>query len=95
MIATGVSLRRPDKTVNSGEPFEILDFICDGPAAKAYVLDSANAGGTINLTMKWVTPRHLEVTYDGRATVNLQVVRFADVEISLLDTSKPTSPIPQ
>ena len=50
-------------------------------------------GGTIHLTMKWVTPRHLEVTYDGRAVVNLQVVRFADVDISLRDISKQTNSV--
>lgn len=90
MINTGVSLRRVDGNVNSGKPFEILDFICDGPAGKAYVLDEANAGGTIHLVMKWETPRHLDVTYDGRAVVNLQVVKLAEVEISLRDTSKQT-----
>jgi hypothetical protein len=87
-IATVVSLRRPDRTVNSGKPLEILVFDCPGPAAKAYELDDANAGGTIHLTMKWVAPRRLAVSYDGRATVDLQVVKFSDVEISLQDTSK-------
>ena len=46
--------------------------------------------------MKWVAPTHLEVTYDGHATVNLQVVRYGDVDISLRDLSKePNSHIEQ
>ena len=87
-IITGVSLKRADGTVNSGQPFEVLDFWCYGSAPRAYVLDPANAGGTINLTMKWLTPSHLEVTYDGRADLNLQVVKFAGVDISLRNLSK-------
>ncbi len=87
-IVTSVNLKRTDGTVNSGQPFKILEFSCYGPAPRAYVLDPANAGGTINLTMKWQTPSHLEVTYDGRADLNLQVVKIAGVDISLRNLSK-------
>jgi hypothetical protein len=37
--------------------------------------------------MIWVTPSHLDVTYDGHATVDLQVVKYGDVDISLRDLS--------
>jgi hypothetical protein len=77
-----------DGSVNSGKPKEILDFDCPGPAARAYELDPANAGGTIHLTMKWLSPSHLDVSYDGTATVDFQVVKFAGVDISLRDASK-------
>jgi hypothetical protein len=90
-IVTGVNLKRTDGTVNSGQPFKVLDFDCYGSAPRAYVLDPANAGGTINLTMKWLTPSHLEVTYDGRANIILQVVKFAGVDISLRDLSKESA----
>jgi hypothetical protein len=89
-IGTTVSLKRIDGSVNSGKPMEILEFDCHGPAARPYELDPANAGGTIHLTMKWVSPSHLDVSYDGKATVDLQVVKFAGVDISLQDASMKT-----
>jgi hypothetical protein len=87
-IGTTVYLKRIDASVNSGKPKEILDFDCPGPAPRAYELDPANSGGTIHLTMKWLSPSHLDVSYDGTATVDFQVVRFAGVDISLRDASK-------
>lgn len=87
-IDTTVGLKRTDGTVNSGHPTEVLEFFCQGPAPRPYVLDSANAGGTIGLTMKWLTPSHLEVTYNGKADLNLQVVKLAGIYISLRDLSK-------
>jgi hypothetical protein len=82
-IGTSVDLESTNGTVNRGKPFKVLDFDCPGPAAHAYVMDDANAGGTINLHMKWLDPSHLKVTYNGGATVNLQVVKLAGVIISL------------
>jgi len=92
-IGTRVDLESTNGTVNRGKPFNILDFDCLGPAAHAYVFDNANAGGTIGLRMRWLTPSQLEVTYDGRAAINLQVARFAGINIFLRDTSQenPTS----
>ena len=70
----------------------ILNFSCYGPAPRPYVLDNAaNAGGTINLAMKWLTPSHLEVTYDGKAEIAFELARVADVDISVRDTSKQAS----
>jgi len=40
--------------------------------------------------MKWLNPSHLEVTYDGKADLNLQVVKLAGTDISLRDLSKET-----
>jgi len=82
-IGTSVDLKSTNRTVNRGKPFNVLFFDCPGPAPHAYVLDNANAGGTIGLRMKWPDSSHLEVTYDGTAQVDLQVVRFAGVNISL------------
>lgn len=86
-IETNVDLKSTNGTVNKGNPFNVLNFDCPGPAPHAYQLDSANAGGTINLHMQWLDPSHLEVTYDGKATINLQVAKFAGVNISLRDSS--------
>lgn len=73
----------------SQPPIMVLGFSCEGPVPRAYVLDNnANAGGTINLTMKWVTPSHLDVTYNGHAILNFQAVKCAGVDISVRDLSK-------
>ena len=84
-IDTIVELKSTDGSVNTGNPYEILVFNCYGPAARAYVLSDENRGGTINLKMHWTDPTHLSVTYDGRADVNLQVMRFAGINIMLED----------
>ena len=92
-IETSVDLQRVDGSINSGRPVNVLLFECDGPAPHAYVLDNANAGGTIHLAMRWMSPSNLEATYDGRAQVDFQVAKIGGVQISLRDTSKelPTS----
>jgi hypothetical protein len=75
-------------TRDSNPPQEVLGFSCDGAAPRPYVLDNvANAGGTINLTMKWVTPSHLDVTYDKHPDLYFQVVKFAGIGISVHDLS--------
>ena len=87
-IGTDVDLKSTNGTVNRGKPFNVLEFECQGPAGHAYVLDNANAGGTIDFKMQWLNSSHLHVSYNGKATVNLQVARFAGVSISLQDLSK-------
>jgi len=75
----------------SHPPTEVLGFDCEGPVPQPYALDNvANAGGTINLTMQWLTPSHLEVTYDGReGKLGFQVVRMAGtIDISVQDLSR-------
>jgi hypothetical protein len=95
-IMTSVDLKRVNGTVNSGKPTNVLSFDCPGPAGRAYILDNnANAGGTIDLKMKWLTRSHLEVTYDGKAQVVFQVVKFADAQISLRDTSSEPGTVSQ
>jgi len=62
----------------------VLDFYCDGPVPHPYILDNvANAGGTISLKMKWITPSHLDVTYHGDANIGFQAVRYQGIDISL------------
>jgi len=73
----------------SQPPTEILEFWCEGPVLRPYVLDNvANKGGTINLTMTWLTPSHLDITYDGHARLDFQAVKCAGIEISVRDLSK-------
>jgi hypothetical protein len=78
----------------SQPPTEVLAFDCNGPVPRPYVLDNvANAGGTINLTMKWVTPSHMDVSYNGRAGIlELQVIKIAGINISVQAVSRdPTN----
>jgi hypothetical protein len=68
----------------------VLAFSCNGPVPRPYALDNrANAGGTIHLQMKWMTPTRLRVTYQSAlgATLNFQAVRYQGVAISLTDLS--------
>jgi hypothetical protein len=67
----------------------VLAFDCEtSQVARPGVLDNvANAGGSIDLTMKWVTPRHLEVTYDKHPDLYFQAVKALGAEISVRDIS--------
>jgi hypothetical protein len=77
----------------SQPPVEVLAFDCLGPAPRRpYVMDSAKAGGTIDLTMKWVTPSHLHVTYDRHPDLYFQTVKYDGISISVQDlSSEPTN----
>jgi hypothetical protein len=73
-VETIVYLKR---TNDSRPPVQVLGFIHD-PNFKA---------GTINLTMKWATPSHLDVTYNGPASLDFQVVKCAGIDISVRELS--------
>jgi hypothetical protein len=64
---------------NSSAPLLILGFLHH----------EKNLSDTINLTMKWASPNHLEVTYDGRAaSLDFQAIKCGGVEISAHDLSR-------
>jgi hypothetical protein len=84
-IDTAVYLKQ---SRSSQPPVEVLAFDCSGPALRPYVLDNANAGGTIDLTMKWLTPSHLHVTYDKHPDLYFQAVKYDGISISVQDLSK-------
>jgi hypothetical protein len=72
----------------SQPPKDVLAFSCLGPVPRPYVLDNvANSGGTIDLTMKWVTPSHLDVTYDSHPDLYFQVLKYGGINISVQDLS--------
>ena len=78
-LYTYVNLKR---TNDSRSPDEILGF------------DENNAtmaqAATLNLTMTWTTPSHLNVTYNGRvAELYFQVAKIDGVDISVRDVSSP------
>lgn len=84
-IITSVSLQQASA---SPQPVSVLEFSCQGPVPRPYVLDNvANAGGTINLTMRWVTPTHLEVSYSGNPDLYFQAVKYAGIDISVRNAS--------
>ncbi len=91
-IATTVSLK---PTYLSNAPETVLGFSCQGPVPRPYTLDNvANAGGTINLHMEWLTPSHLEVSYSGQPDIYLQSVKLWGAEISLRNLSDESTTIP-
>jgi hypothetical protein len=66
------------------QPTQIVGLSCDGPMPRPYVLDNvANKGGSVHMTVKWVTPTHLLVTYEGHAEIDFQAVKFGKIEITL------------
>ena len=80
-IITVVELKR---TSVPNPPETILSFWHDPSLA-------SQSGATINLTMKWVSPTHLQVTYDGHADLGFQVVKYGDIDISVRDLSGNTT----
>jgi hypothetical protein len=78
-------LEQPD---NANSSVEVLGFFCDGPVSRPFRLDNvANAGGTIDLKMKWTNSSHLDVTYDGHASLDFQVAKVHGIEISVQNLS--------
>lgn len=85
-IGTGVSLQ---KRGASGPPTTVLFLSCSGPMPRPYVLDNvANAGGSIHLSITWVSPSHLHVSYDSNPTVIFQQLRVGSIDITLEDRSQ-------
>jgi hypothetical protein len=85
-ISTSVYLARAG---NRESPIEVLTFSCDGPMPRPYVLDNvANKGGSIGLTMKWITPSHLHVIYEDHPQLAFQAVKFAGIDITIENRSE-------
>ena len=73
-IVMGVYLRR---TSGSATEEPVLNFFNDLPPGK----------GGIDLTMSWLTPTHLLVTFNRHPDLYYQVVKYAGIEISVKDPS--------
>jgi len=85
-ISTSVYLARAG---SRGSPIEVLTFSCDGPMPRPYVLDNvANKGGSIGLTMKWITPSHLHVVYEDHPQLAFQAVKLAGIDITIENRSE-------
>ena len=67
---------------SSRPPVEILEFSVGSLASQS---------GKLNLAMKWETPSHLDVTYNGHAaTLDFQAVKYAGIDISVRDLPSAT-----
>jgi len=45
-------------------------------------MNGPNEPGGMNVGMHWLTPRHLELTYEGNPTIDFQAIKCGEVEIS-------------
>jgi hypothetical protein len=50
--------------------------------------DSAYPAGVTSVGMTWITPSHLELTYEGHSSLNFQLANYKGIDISLRDLSK-------
>jgi hypothetical protein len=79
-LETTVSVKRLDGTVNRGKPFDVLSYPGGGVISKAYVFSDQNADRDLQLA--WSAPTHLQIYHRSDVDVDLEVVRFADIDIS-------------
>jgi hypothetical protein len=69
----------------------------DGSQPSMQVLGFSHQYATMDLKLKWITPTHLEVTYGPSAKpqdhvdLEFQAVKCAGIDISVRDTSSPTT----
>ena len=78
-VETTVSVRKLNGTVNRGIPFDVLSYP-SGRISKAYVLSDENVDTDLQLT--WSAPTHLRIYHRSDVNPDLEVVRFADIDIS-------------
>jgi hypothetical protein len=68
-------------------PIEVLGFS---------IGELSSQSGTLNLAMKWETPSHLDVAYNGHAaTLYFQVVKCSGIDISVRDLSSEAIKVSQ
>jgi hypothetical protein len=80
LISTSVHLRRTDGSVSDTT---VLELSCPGPIAHPYVLDnSANAGGSVHLSVTWDSPTALRIDYDSQPTIAFQAAQVGPVRIA-------------
>ena len=74
-VATSVYLKR---TNGPKDEIEVLEF-------------SHEDTPRMYLAMDWVTPKHLDVTYGSRATIDFQAIKCSGIDITARDVSNETS----
>ena len=81
----------------TGAPAETyVDLNWTSGSQEPTVVFSFNGGAQskagMNVGMRWITPRHLEVTYEGKPIIDFQAIKWQDVEISARATSANATP---
>jgi len=94
--------RSPDgKMAATAEAFTNGGFVAPGPpTARVYLKQTAGSQKAMlvfafsegppdgmQVNMNWLTPTHLELTYEGRHTIDFQAVKYAGVDISVRNTT--------
>ncbi len=81
-VETTVSIRKIDKTVNKGKPFDVFSYPGGGRIPKTYVLSAENADA--DLQVSWLTPNHLQIGHKSPVEPDLAVIRFANVDVTFV-----------
>jgi hypothetical protein len=66
------------QTTGSQKPVLIFSFSEGSPEA-------------MQVKMDWLSPAHLDLTYEGHHTIDFQAVRYAGVDISVRDVAAGTA----
>lgn len=83
-LATAQTIQHSGPGTAGIETRVYLQFVSNTPTMiLEFSHDDQDASPTINLAMKWVSPSHLEVTYNGRANLDFQAVKCGGVDISV------------
>lgn len=69
-IQTGVYLKRTD----SSSPEETVLLFFD---------QTSGSKGTVRAKISWLSPSHMEVTLSGHPNLDVQVIRYAGIDISI------------
>ena len=72
-----------DSTEEKESRFKVLTLISTGSVPHPYELNEANRGGTINLSLKWLTPSQLEISYQGHAQERNRAVGVDQIQIKV------------
>lgn len=79
-VETTVSIKKLDRTVNDGKPFDVFSYPGGSSIPKSYILSNENADQKLQIV--WLTPHHLQISHLSPVNPDLAVVRFADIDIS-------------
>ena len=81
-IETTVSIRKIDKTVSEGKPFDVFSYPGGGRIPKTYVLSPENVDADLQVT--WLTPSHLQIGHKSPVEPGLAVIRFANIDVTFV-----------
>jgi hypothetical protein len=98
--------RSPDgKMIATAEVFANGGFASPGPATMLVYLKgtagsqkamlvlglSEGPADTMRVSMAWLSPTHLELTYEGQHNIDFQAIKYAGVDISVRNSAYTSS----